>query len=195
MDTNEEKVINCQEDIPILLSWKTCMKLGMIYKKFPKPIYSLKQEFDVETEKRLLLEEFADVHSNNQELKPMKGGPMKIYLEENAQPNYAKVARQIPFMLQKEVKQKLDDLCSKNNIRPLEDEPTEWRHPMVVVSKLKEVIRLCGDFTKMSKFVKRPMHSVKTHKEAVAAINPRAKFFSTFVASKGYWQIAFRSIK
>ena len=61
---------------------------------------------------------------------------------------------------------------------------------MVVVPKLKGGVRLCGDFTKMNKFVKRPMHSVKTPKEAVGAINPRAKFFSTFDASQGYWQMS-----
>ena len=105
--TIEEKVIICKEDIPMLLSWKTCLELGIISKKFPKPIYTLKQKFDVETEKRQLLEEFANVFSNNQELKPMKGGPMKIHLEENARPYSVKVARQIPFMLQKEVKQEL----------------------------------------------------------------------------------------
>ena len=115
---------------------------------------------------------------------------MKIHLEDNAQPHPVKVARQIPFMLQKENKQELDDPCSKNTIRPLEDEPTEWCHPMVVVPKLKGAEKLSGDFTKMGKFVKRPMHSAKTPKEAVGAINPRAKFFGTFDASKGYWQMS-----
>ena len=57
----------------------------------------------------------------------------------------------------------------------------------VVVPTLKGGVRLCEDFTKINKFIKRPMHSVKNPKEAVGAINPRAKFFCTFDASKGYW--------
>ena len=63
--TIEEKVIISKEDIPMLLFWKICLKLGKISKKFSKQIFTLKQEFDVETEKRLLLEEFADIFSNN----------------------------------------------------------------------------------------------------------------------------------
>ena len=39
----------------------------------------------------------------------------------------------------------------------------------------------------MNKFVKRPMHSVKTPKEAVGAINPIAKFFSKFDSFMTPW--------
>ena len=56
--------------------------------------------------------------------------------------------------------------------------------------KSKGGVRLCVDLTKLNTFVRRPIHPMKTPKEAVSNIKPESKYFSTLDATQGYWQIA-----
>ena len=60
---------------------------------------------------------------------------------------------------------------------------------MVVVPKNEKGVRICVDFTKLNKFVKRPAYTAKTPKEAVTSVAPNSSIFSTFDATHGYWQM------
>ena len=60
---------------------------------------------------------------------------------------------------------------------------------MVVVPKNEKSVRICVDFTKLNKFVKRPSYTAKTPKEAVTSVAPNSSIFSTFDATHGYWQM------
>ena len=68
-------------------------------------------------------------------------------------------------------------------------EPTDWTHPLVVVIKPNGKLRICVDLTKLNKWVKRPFHPLVTPRHAVANISPSARYFSTYDAKHGYWQI------
>ena len=52
--------------------------------------------------------------------------------------------------------------------------------------------RLTVDFTKLNKFVKRPVHPVRTTHDAVASIDAEARFFTKLDAKAGYHQVPIR---
>ena len=85
----------------------------------------------------------------------MKEAPMKIHLKENVTPYAIHTARPIPYLWREDVKQTLDELVSNGIIRAVDDEPTEWCHPMVIVPKTKGV-RICVDLKKLNEQIKRP---------------------------------------
>ena len=186
-----EDIIVCKNQDSFLLSWQVCKNLGIIPQNFPKPIQKIQVECirNVDKLKQELIEEFSDVFNIQEELPVMLGEPMQIHLQENAKPYAVHVARQIPFLVQDEMKKELDDMVARNIIRPLGDEPSQWCHPMVVVPTSKGGVRICVDLTKLNKCIDRPSYSAKTPREAVTAIDNKAKYFSTFDAKNGYWQL------
>ena len=68
-------------------------------------------------------------------------------------------------------------------------EPTDWTHPLVVVAKKDGTPRICADLTKLNRHVDRPIHPLTTPKQAVSSISSKAKYFTTYDATHGYWQI------
>lgn len=135
-----------------------------------------------------LVAEFSGLFDQSGELKTMNGPPMQIELKEDATPYAVNGARPIPFAQRDEVKRMLDEMIQQNVITPV-SEPTEWFHPLVVVGKPNGKLRLCVDMTKLNRHVKRPTHPIRTPKDAVAEISSSARYFSTFDAAHGYWQI------
>ena len=136
-----------------------------------------------------LLEEFSDVFSSTEGLPTMKGEPMKIHLKEGATPSAIYTCRQIPFKLKEEVKNTLDTMVKNNIIRPITDTPSDWCHPLVIVPKKNNKLRLCVDLTKLNKHVKRPVYPTMTPKEAVSSIDSDSRYFTTLDMSQGYHQI------
>lgn len=69
-------------------------------------------------------------------------------------------------------------------------QPTEWCAPIVITPKKgSDDIRLCVDFSKLNKYVKRERFQSPTPQEAVADIAAsKAKYFTKFDALSGYWQ-------
>ena len=61
------------------------------------------------------------------------------------------MARPIPHAFRNKVKATIDEMVKKEIIKPLGDEPTEWCHPMVLVAKADNEIRMCVDLTKLNK--------------------------------------------
>ena len=131
-----------------------------------------------------LLEEFNDVFNTTEELKTMTGEPMKIHLKENVETFAISTTRSIPFAWRDEVKENLDRMTRQGIVKPLGDSPTRWCHPLVVVPKSNGGVRLCVDLTKLNTFVRRPIHPMKTPKEAVSNIKPVSKYFSTLDATQ-----------
>ncbi|XP_043188392.1 uncharacterized protein K02A2.6-like [Amphibalanus amphitrite] len=139
-----------------------------------------------------LLTEFADVFTskdNSVPLKPMTGPPMAIHITEDAKPFAVRASRPVPHAWRDNVKKQLDDMVRQGIITPLGDEPSDWCHPLVLVSKADGGVRICVDLTKLNKHVKRPLHPLSTPREAVSNISVNAKIFSTLDAKSGYWQL------
>ena len=58
-------------------------------------------------------------------------------------------------------------------IQPITDSPTstDWCHPLVIVPKKNNKIRLCVELTKLNKHVKRLVYPTMTPKEALSSID------------------------
>jgi hypothetical protein len=137
---------------------------------------------------KAFIEEFSDVFDQNEELGCMEGPPMVITLTDDAVPYYVNGARPIPFADRPQVKKKLDELVDKKIIIPV-TEPSDWAAQLVVMCKPDSSIRVCMDLTKLNHHVQRPNHPTRTPRDAVAEIDGQARFFSTFDATNGYFQI------
>ncbi|XP_037076346.1 uncharacterized protein LOC119097409 [Pollicipes pollicipes] len=129
-------------------------------------------------------------------LREMAGGKMKIELTEDAVPFATHAPRAIPFCWRDGVREQLDDMIRKEVIEPV-DHPTLWCHPLVPVPKTSESgavsgCRLTVDFTRLNKFVKRPVHPLRSTHDAVASIGTEARFFTKLDAKAGYHQIPIR---
>lgn len=86
MSLNDQKVdstvVICKHQSDILLSWRTCIALKIVSHDFPKQINVKKISIeDRETIKENLLSEYKNVFDDNNQLKIMKGSPMKIHLQ------------------------------------------------------------------------------------------------------------------
>ena len=208
--STKETVLICKQQRGLLLAWYVCRDLGIVPHNYPLPVRSITHEIAAEPSlvpinsplggttcavkssrtRKQLIEEFQDVFDNTDELKTMVGEPMKIHLLDNAEPFAISTTRTIPVAWREEVKASLDNMTRQSIIKPLGDHPTKWCHPLVVVPKSRGGVRLCVDLTQLNKHVRRPIHPMKTPKEAVSNITPGSKYFSSLDAKHGYWQIA-----
>jgi hypothetical protein len=201
-----ETITFCMDVPKLYLLLRACTALGIIPEDFPDPIPlpKRKQMGAVETKKPIpmepsrkeigrirqdLLKEFADVFDSSTELKTIKGPPMKIELKEDAIPYAVHGARPIPYAWRDEVKRIINDNFAKGVWEPVGDRPTDWCHPLVVVPKPNGKLRICVDLKKLKDQVCRPVHPMKTPREAITGITPNAKYFGTLDAVHGYWQL------
>ena len=132
---------------------------------------------------------FPTVISDELSTRPMKGGPMTIRLKENAVPHHIYTARSIPKHLQNSANKLINDLSKKNVIEKV-NEPTEWCSPGFFVAKPGGGVRLVTDFTKLNKFVKRPVHPFPCVNDILKQIPHDAKYFAKLDCKHGYFQMA-----
>ena len=90
------------------------------------------------------------------------------------------LTRQVPLRYQDSVSKMLDDLvASKILIIAKETRPAEWCSPAFFVPKPDGVIvRLVMDYTKLKKYVKRPVHPFPSVHDIVQSIPAGSKFFA-----------------
>lgn len=65
-------------------------------------------------------------------------------------------------------------------------EPTKWEHPIVIVPKKDDSLRLCVDFRQLNKAIIRPLFETATPFQAVRTIPPGMQYFTVIDALKGY---------
>ncbi|XP_046438430.1 uncharacterized protein LOC124189960 [Daphnia pulex] len=133
--------------------------------------------------------EFEVVFDQEEGLRQMTGPDMVIQLRDDAVPFYVNGARPIAFGDRADVKRVLDDLVAKKVIIPV-SEASEWAAPLVVIRNAKTgKIRICVDHTRLNKFVLRPTHPTRTPRDAVAEVDSESRYFTSFDAANGYYQI------
>lgn len=136
-----------------------------------------------------IIKEFNVVFNQEGDLRCMVGPDMVIQLRDDAVPYYVNGARPIAFGDRAEVRNLLDDLVAKNAIMPV-SEASEWAAPLVVVRNAKSgKLRIFVDHTRLNKFVLRPTHPTRTSRDAVAEIDSECRYFTSFDAVNGYYQI------
>ena len=76
-------------------------------------------------------------------LEKLKNFELKLYTDRDIQP-VAQPASKMPFKMQEQMKNKLNELLNQGIIEKIEG-PTEWLSPLVIVSKQNNDIRICLD--------------------------------------------------
>ncbi|ROT75198.1 putative uncharacterized protein K02A2.6-like [Penaeus vannamei] len=169
-----------------LLSYRHCQELAIISPQFPKPILEIKH-----ANRKYFLQEYNDVLLIKQDLKaaplqPTIGGPMRIHLKEGAVPFAIHTPRPIPFAFQQKVKEELESMECQGIIAPVDDDPSDWCHPLVTVAK-DEGVRITVDLSHLNSQVSRPTHPSPTPFDAVR-VTP-SWYFTKADALCGYWQL------
>ena len=98
-------------------------------------------------------------------------------------------ARDIPMAWRDAVKKEIDGMLRRGIIEPVGDIPSSWCSPLVIVPKQNGQPRVCVDYTMLNKQVQRPLHPMRTPKDAVSSLPSGAQFFTTLDAANGYWQL------
>ena len=166
------------------MSWKAAQNLHILPNNYPEQIRYI-QDSSVSLKKVTaedLIQEFPTVFDGKTRV--IDGEKFRINLIDNATPFYVSAPRTIPYAYRDKVK--LETLQSQGIIERV-TEPTDWCAPIVVAPKKNsDNIRLCVDFSKLNKYVKRKLYSSS---DAVADIsNQHCAFFTVFDALKGYHQ-------
>ena len=147
--------------------------------------------------------DFDDVFTDTLKKDPMSGPPMHIHLHDNPQPARTLVARQYPIHMTKAAKEVVKEL--KKTILEEVHEPTDWISPGFFVLKGDPIeksakkegiatitvkdLRLVVDYTKLNKFVKRPVHTFPSAKEIMDRIPAGSRYFCKLDCTQGYHQI------
>ena len=190
-DVSTEEALHVFPSIPggMLMSWKAAQNLHILPNNYPEQIRSVQDSSvsltNVTAED--LIQEFPTDFDGK--IRVMDGEKFRINLTDNATPFCVSAPRTIPYAYRDKVKLELETLQNHGIIEPV-TEPTDWCAPIVVAPKKNsDNIRLCVDFSKLNKLVKRELYSSNTPSDAVADIsNQHCAFFTVFDALKGYHQ-------
>ncbi|KAK3895215.1 hypothetical protein Pcinc_001075 [Petrolisthes cinctipes] len=85
-------------------------------------------------------------------LRTMTGNPMVIELTSDMKLYAVTTARPLPYCWRDDIKKQLDEFRVKDIFAPI-NYPTDWCHPMVLVSKKDAGIRMRVDLTKLNKYI------------------------------------------
>ena len=113
--------------------------------------------------------------------------PVKILLNENAEPYVQTTSRRIPIPQLPKVEEELKRMEKAGVIERI-TEPTEWCAPIVPVAKPNGKVRICTDFKRLNVAVKRERYILPTLEDIVHKLHG-STVFSKLDATAGYWQI------
>jgi len=112
---------------------------------------------------------------------------VKINLKEEVEPFVQSTPRRIAAARKQPLKEELGRMVKMGVIKKIE-EPTNWCAPCVIVPKKNNKLRVCIDFTRLNKAVRREFHPLPTSEETLSALG-NAKVFTKLDANCGYWQM------
>ena len=164
----------------LLISWQDLISLKVINENFPaqiQEVHSAKQE-QFESSRLRIFSKFQETLSDDLNPNPMEipGKSMHIYLQPNVVPNTISIARLVPPRTQRAANQVISDLLKKQVITKI-NKPTPWCAPGFFFPKPNRTsVRLVTDYTKLNKFVKRPIHPFPSATEILQSIPEDAKF-------------------
>ncbi len=131
-----------------------------------------------------LVKEYPEIFSG---LGCIKGQPINIKLKEGTIPYHINAPRHIPLPMLDKVKAEILRMEKLGVIRKV-DQPTEWCHPIVIVGKPNNKIRLCIDLTKLNLGVRREFYQLESVEESISKLGTNCKVMSKLDANSGYWQ-------
>ena len=148
----------------IIIGRDDLRNLGVIPRQFPNPVYFV-AENKYSTMHDTLIKSIPDVLTDDLPKQSMETGciSMKIHLTPG-------------------------ELLEGGIITPQND-PTEWCAPGFFVAKKNGDLRLVVDFTRLNKYVKRPIRIFPSTQEVLSGIDPGSKVFAKLDATQGYHQV------
>ena len=162
-----------QKDLKPILGLPDCERMGMV-----------KRIIDVSS-----VISSADIFNDYSDLFDGKLGCLPVQYHIRVDPTVKPVidpTRRVPVALRVKVEEELDRMQQIGVIEPVE-QPTEWVSSMVTIVKPNK-LRICIDLRRLNEAVLREHYPLLTVEEVVSRI-PGAKYFSTFDAVSGFWQI------
>lgn len=87
--------------------------------------------------------------------------------------------RMIPLAFQEPTKKDLESLVTQGILKPLEDDPSEWCYPMVVVPKPNGGFRITSDLSKLNRQVSHSAHLIPTLFTDIRSISQRSGILTT----------------
>ena len=148
----------CKNIKTLLLGRPAVKELGIVKINVPSQVTCVSvatqqsNEFDTgHTQDSIeFVEEFPEVFKG---LGKIKGDPVRIELKDGATPYHLSAPRRVVLPLLDSLKEELNRMEELGVIRKI-DKPTEWCHPIVVVPKANNKLRICIDLTKLNEQVK-----------------------------------------
>ena len=114
---------------------------------------------------------------------------MKIYLKYNCIPYHVSSPHTIPLRFQDLAQLEIAKHIASGVITPC-DESTDWCSPAFFVPKGNgNRVRLVTDYTKLNKFVVRPVHSFSSVADLIQSIHATSTCFAKLDATHGYFQL------
>ena len=171
-----------------LICFSDLVKLGIVPQSFPdvNAVMSLSGN-TYHDGIRNLVTTYSDVF-DTQDSTPMKYPPLRLELKDNAIPYHVYTARPFPKHLEKESLEELIQL-EKDDLIAKQLKPSSWCAASFTLPKRNGGVRLVVDFSKLSQWVKRPVHPFPCVKDILQSLPPTAKYFLVLDATKGYYQI------
>ena len=112
---------------------------------------------------------------------------MKIFLKPNSITYHVSSPRPIPLRFQEAANSEIAKHIASGMIVPC-SEPTDWCSPAFFVLKGDgKRVRLVTDYTKLNKFVVRPVHPFPSVPDIIQSIPSRAAYFAKLDATHGYF--------
>ena len=122
--------------------------------------------------KQRLLDKFPETRNDSLSPVPMQtpNGHMHISMDNTATPHQEVVARRIPLHYKPQTDTVVQDLINKNVITKV-DIPTKWVSPAFFMPKPDGIrMRLVTDYTKLNKYVHRPIHPFPSTRDIMQSI-------------------------
>ncbi|XP_063899929.1 uncharacterized protein K02A2.6-like [Zophobas morio] len=138
---------------------------------------------NVEVNKSVLLSEYSDVFEG---LGQIKKNPCDFTLKSNYEPKIVP-CRKVPFRLMDKLENTLKRMIKDEVIVEVR-EPTEYVHPIVLVNKPDNEVRICLDPQNLNNALAREHYEIPTFEEVTSDMSG-SKIFSILDANKGFWQI------
>ena len=191
VETRIEALVTSSMSNEILVCWQDLMNLNVIPKDFPCNMYHINSAVDTSSLIDIF-RNFDDVLNEQVSLKAMKGHPMHIYLHDGAEarPSHVLVSRAVPLHMREAAEKEVKKLIKYGILVKVEPhEKTAWISPAFFVPKPNGELRLVNDFTKLNKFVVRPVHPFMFTEEILNSIECGSKLFCVLDCVKGYFQV------
>ncbi len=112
---------------------------------------------------------------------------VKLHVNPDEKP-IAQPLRRIPYGLRDKVDEQLNDLLEKDIIEKVDDSPSKWVSPLVVVPKQSGDFRICVDMRCANKAIIRERHPIPTVEDVIKDMNG-ATVFSKLDLKWGFHQV------